>query len=72
MNLEQFDLMLLKYLADSSPETKHKLWQQTRHGMIVGFYFNSNEIALESDLEPGWQYVCERDGEHVIVPEDQV
>jgi hypothetical protein len=59
-------------LTRTQTSPRYRFWQKTRQGRIVGLYFNSVEIARSQDVEPGWQYIIEREGEHVIAPESKV
>ena len=43
-------------LQEPTPDPKFKLWQHTRRGQIVGFYWRDVDGAWQESTLPGWWY----------------
>ncbi|MBL1177676.1 hypothetical protein [Pantanalinema sp. GBBB05] len=69
--LTNFEMMLQLHLNEGVPERKYDLWLHTESGQIVGYYYQSVNVAFQDQGEPGWVYVVEaRNGSTNHVYED--
>ncbi|MBL1177627.1 hypothetical protein [Pantanalinema sp. GBBB05] len=57
--LTSLEKLIKTHLNDGIPARKYELWLNTDSGQIVGYYYQSVNVAFQDQGEPGWVYVTE-------------
>lgn len=57
--LTEFEEGLKKMLNDDTPKPPYELWQQTKQGRVIGFYYCRPGLAFHEETTPGWYVVVE-------------